>query len=64
MQAGGAGRGEDADHFHCLGGNQSDAVTITREPKARLHSVARPIWQIAQPANVRKVQLTRAGAMA
>lgn len=27
--------GEDATHFHVLGGNQSDAVTIARLPKGR-----------------------------
>lgn len=55
--------GEDPVAFHVIGGNQSDAVTITREPRTRLHSVARPTWQIAQPANVRKIRLSPAGAL-
>lgn len=53
--------GEDSSHFHCLGGNQSDAVTIKRIEKARLHSVNRPKWRVAQPPNVRKVFLERSG---
>lgn len=33
--------GEDQTAYHVLGGNQSDAVSITRILKKRLHSVAR-----------------------
>lgn len=45
--------GEDADCFHVLGGNQSDAVTITRNAKARLFAVRRPPY-LATPDNVRR----------
>jgi uncharacterized protein (TIGR02594 family) len=34
--------GEDPTHFHTLGGNQSDAVTITRIGTDRLHAVRWP----------------------
>lgn len=52
--------GEDADAFHVLGGNQSDAVTITRIMKARLHAVRRPVYN-QQPANVRKIMMSATG---
>jgi hypothetical protein len=28
--------GEDATHYHCRGGNQSDTINVTRVAKARL----------------------------
>ncbi|PWE52137.1 TIGR02594 family protein [Metarhizobium album] len=34
--------GEDATHYHILGGNQSNSVSITRIDKARLHSIRWP----------------------
>jgi uncharacterized protein (TIGR02594 family) len=52
--------GEDADCFHVLGGNQSDAVTITRILKSRLFSVARPAYTV-QPDNVRKIKFEVGG---
>lgn len=33
---------EDKTHYHCLGGNQSDQVNITRVEKRRLYAVRRP----------------------
>jgi uncharacterized protein (TIGR02594 family) len=54
--------GEDSSGYHCLGGNQSDAVTITRIAKSRLHSARRPIYNV-QPANVRSVTLASTGAI-
>lgn len=53
--------GEDSTHFHVLGGNQSDSVSITRIDKKRLYAVRRTKWQVAQPANVRKVFLDPKG---
>lgn len=54
--------GEDDNAVHCLGGNQSDAVTITSIAKARLYAVRRPPYQ-AQPANVRKIRMTATGPL-
>jgi uncharacterized protein (TIGR02594 family) len=53
--------GEDGDAFHCLGGNQSDAVTITRMAKSRLYAARRPLYR-EQPANIRIVKLASNGA--
>lgn len=54
--------GEDDRAYHCLGGNQSDAVTIARIAKTRLHAARRPGYR-SQPANVRRVILSSAGAL-
>lgn len=54
--------GEDATHYHCLGGNQSDQVSIVRKPKSPILAIRRAPWRIAQPANVRKVKLSASGA--
>lgn len=54
--------GEDASCFHCLGGNQSDMVSITRIARSRLYRARRPIY-IAKPANVRSVKLAASGAI-
>lgn len=54
--------GEDASAFHCLGGNQSDQVCITRIAKSRLYRARRPEY-INQPANVRKVMLAVNGRL-
>jgi uncharacterized protein (TIGR02594 family) len=53
--------GEDSTTFHVLGGNQSDAVTITRIDKKRLYAVRRPVYSIAQPPNVRKIIIGSGG---
>jgi uncharacterized protein (TIGR02594 family) len=53
--------GEDATHFHILGGNQGDAVNIKRKDKTELLGVRRCPWRVAQPANVRKVVLAETG---
>lgn len=55
--------GEDSTAYHCLGGNQSDAVTITRIAKNRCIAIRRPEWKIAQPANVRKIVLAASGEL-
>lgn len=54
--------GEDAGAYHCLGGNQSDSVCITRIAKARLYRARRPAYNV-QPANVRKVILAASGKL-
>lgn len=53
--------GEDATHFHILGGNQGDAVNIKRKLKSELLSGRRCPWRIAQPAGVRKVWMDATG---
>lgn len=54
--------GEDkAGYFHCLGGNQSDAVSFARINKNRLYQARRCKWAVAQPPNVRKVILSASG---
>lgn len=49
-------------HYHCLGGNQSDAVDIVRIPKSDFVAVRHAPWRFAQPDNVRRVFLSPAGA--
>lgn len=53
--------GEDAGYYHVLGGNQSDAVTITRIAKSRLLGARRPKWRVAQPASVRPITVGASG---
>lgn len=53
--------GEDANHFHVIGGNQSDAVTITRIAKSRLLAARRPKWRVSEPPNRRPVLLAAGG---
>ena len=55
--------GEDKDCYHVLGGNQGNSVSVTRILKPRLHQARRTAWRVAQPANVRKVQLSAKGAI-
>lgn len=55
--------GEDREAFHVLGGNQSDAVNIQRIARARLYAARRPAWRVAQPDNVRPVQLSARGRL-
>lgn len=54
--------GEDEAAFHVLGGNQSDAVSITRIARTRCIAIRRPIYRV-QPASVAPVQLAATGAM-
>ena len=54
---------EDATAFHVLGGNQGDAVTIKRIPKARIIAVRRSPFKRGQPANVRKVFMAADGSV-
>ena len=55
--------GEDADAYHVLGCNQSDAVSIKRIAKARLLGVRRCAWRVNQPGNVRVIELASSGAL-
>ena len=48
--------GEDKTCYHVLGGNQGNAVSIVRIPKARLSQSRRPEY-INPPLNIRKVFL-------
>lgn len=52
--------GEDATTWHVLGGNQSDAVTITRIAKARSVAYRRPVYNV-QPDNIRVIKLSATG---
>lgn len=53
--------GEDAEAYHVLGGNQGDAVSITRVVKDRLTAARRTPWRVAQPNNVRQIRLAQSG---
>lgn len=55
--------GEDKDFYHVLGGNQGDAVTISRIAKTRLYRARRTQWSVAQPKNVRRVFLEAKGVI-
>lgn len=55
--------GEDETAYHCLGGNQSDGVTITRIAKSRCIAIRRPVWKTLQPDNVRKIVLEADGEL-
>lgn len=55
--------GEDATSYHVLGGNQSDAVTITRISKSRLLTARRPKWRMSEPANRRPIRLAVGGKL-
>jgi uncharacterized protein (TIGR02594 family) len=54
--------GEDATTFHVLGGNQSNAVNITRIEKTRLHAARRPAYSLT-PANVRIIHWAAGGVL-
>lgn len=52
---------EDDTHYHCIGGNQSDAVTIARYPKSGISwSFRRPPYRVTPP-NVRVVHVAAGG---
>jgi uncharacterized protein (TIGR02594 family) len=44
---------EDNGAYHVIGGNQSDAVTITRIAKGRCIAARRPVFSAAKPASVK-----------
>lgn len=51
--------GEDRTHFHVLGGNQSNAVTVSRIAKERLLASR---WPIGVPVTGRRIHLHETGA--
>lgn len=53
--------GEDTKCYYVLGGNQGDAVSITKILKTRCISIRRTAWSKAQPENVRVVKLNVSG---
>ena len=55
--------GEDATHYHVLGGNQNNSVSVSRIAKDRLSQARRTAWKIAQPASVRVVHLAAKGVV-
>jgi uncharacterized protein (TIGR02594 family) len=55
--------GEDDVCYHVLGGNQGNAMNVTRIAKTRLYQARRTAWKVAQPANVRKIFLDAKGAI-
>jgi len=54
--------GEDEQAYHCLGGNQSDSVCITRVAKARLYAARRPDYQVT-PATASPYRLASTGGL-
>jgi uncharacterized protein (TIGR02594 family) len=55
--------GEDKTSVHLLGGNQSDAVTVSRMAKSRIYAVRRPLFKIGPPPNIRQIWLTTGGKL-
>jgi len=55
--------GEDHDCYHVLGGNQGNAVSVSRIVKSRLYQARRTAWKISQPDNVKKVFLEAKGTI-
>jgi uncharacterized protein (TIGR02594 family) len=55
--------GEDSTCYHVLGGNQSNMVNTVRILKSRLlkNGIRRCPWKIAQPDNVRVINLSANG---
>lgn len=60
--------GEDATHWHVLGGNQGDEVSIRRFAKVggslQFKGARRCAWKVSQPENVRRVMLGPTGTPA
>lgn len=54
--------GEDSGAYHVLGGNQSDAVTVSRIGKGRLYACRRPPYRSA-PQAARPFMLAANGAL-
>jgi uncharacterized protein (TIGR02594 family) len=55
--------GEDADAYHVLGGNQNNAVNVSRLAKHRLFASRRTAFKIGKPKNVRKIFLNSSGEL-
>lgn len=54
--------GEDKAAYHCLGGNQGDAVSFTRIGKERLYRVRRPAYN-NMPASAQPMMLAATGGL-
>lgn len=54
--------GEDRTHYHVLGGNQGNAVSIVRIVKSRLSQIRRAPY-ISQPDNIRQIWLASNGVV-
>ena len=54
--------GEDWTHYHVLGGNQGNAVSIVRIHRNRLSQIRR-VQYIAQPDNIRQIWLASNGVV-
>ncbi len=55
--------GEDVQAYHVLGGNQSNAVNVTRIAKQRLYTARRSPWKKLEPPNIRRVWLQPTGSL-
>lgn len=55
--------GENKDNFLVYGGNQSNAVGFAWIAKSRLVGARRPKYKVAEPSNVRKIELTFDGKL-
>lgn len=55
---------EDVTHYHVLGANQGDAVSIVPVEKSRCVAVRRPPYATAMPASARPYIVEAAGALA
>jgi hypothetical protein len=55
--------GEDNTHYHVLGGNQNNSVSVSRIAKSRLFKARRTAWKVAQPTSVRKIKLEPKGVI-
>lgn len=55
--------GEDATSYHCLGGNQSDQVNVTRIAKSRLYAARHPAWKIGSPEYRRVIKMAASGSV-
>ena len=54
---------EDSTTYHVLGGNQSDAVTITRILKKRLYKARTPKFQFRMPDSARPYIVSDSGGL-
>jgi uncharacterized protein (TIGR02594 family) len=54
--------GEDTTHYHVLGGNQGNQVSIVRIEKKRCIGIRRPHYN-SQPPSVKRVHLNASGVV-
>lgn len=52
---------EDDECYHVLGGNQGNAVNVTRIEKSRCTAIRRTPWKVGQPKNVRVIKVLAEG---